>query len=332
MAEGIPNAPSIPDFLFRRPNERDFERIVNVVNASWRADLIDARISLEDVAQTWKYPQNFDPTKDAVVVERDGAVVGYGNVAWKQKLSNLRVYTHNAFLLPKWRIDNLRREMVRLNEHRLRRIGSDHPGNVRKFFEVYANSEPNDWKSILETEGYRASWFLFGMLRSNLDDIPDLPLPKGVEVRPVRQEDLKKIWDSAREAFRDGREFTEEKWSEREYNRRNEAPTFSPELWQIAWKGDEVVGGVHNRIDKEENKAFNRRWGHTGQIFVRRRWRNRGIAKALITRSLRILSEHDMTEATLDVDTENPSGALRLYESLGFKPYSEFIFYRKPLF
>ena len=332
MAERIPDAPKIPDFLFRRPNERDFEQIANVVNASWKADLIDARISVEGVAQTWKYPQNFDPTKDAVVVERDGAVVGYGNVTWRQKPSNLRIYTHNAFLLPKWRIDNLRREMVRLNEHRLQMIESKHPDNLRKFFEAYANSEPNDWKAILETEGYRASWFLFGMLRSNLDDIPDLPLPKGVEVRPVSQEDLKKIWDSAREAFRDGREFTEEKWSEEEYIRRNEAPTFDPELWQIAWEDDEVIGGVHNRIDKEENEALNRKWGHTEQIFVRRRWRNRGIAKALIAHSLRILAEHGMTEATLDVDTENPSGALRLYESLGFKPYSEFIFYRKPLF
>ena len=94
----------------------------------------------------------------------------------------------------------------------------------------------------------------------------------------------------------------------------------------------ELVGGVHNHIDNEENQAFNRKWGHTEQIFVRRPWRNKGIAKALITRSLRILSEHGMTEATLDVDTENPSGALRLYENLGFKPYSEFIFYRKPLF
>jgi mycothiol synthase len=105
-----------------------------------------------------------------------------------------------------------------------------------------------------------------------------------------------------------------------------------PELWQIAWEGDEVVGGVHNYIDKEENEAFNRKWGHTEQIFVRRPWRKRGIAMALIARSLKILREHGMTEATLDVDTENPSGALELYESLGYRPYSEFIFYRKPLF
>jgi len=87
VTESIPDAPNIPHFLFRHPNERDFEHMANVVNASWDADLIDARISEEGVAQAWKYPQNFDPTKGAIVVERDGAVVGHGNVTWRQKPS-----------------------------------------------------------------------------------------------------------------------------------------------------------------------------------------------------------------------------------------------------
>ena len=38
-----------------------------------------------------------------------------------------------------------------------------------------------------------------------------------------------------------------------------------------------------------------------------------------------------MTEATLGVDTENPSGALRVYESCGFRSVSRETVYRKPL-
>lgn len=333
LAESVLGAPDIPCFLFRRfRDEGDFGVIANVINASWEADLIDARTSEEDLTQTWRHPQNFDPMKDAVLVEKDDTVVGYASLTWRQKTGNLRVYTHNAFLVPECRKDELRRAMVRFNEDRLRKIALGHPDNSLKFFEVYANSKPNHWKSVLEAEGYEPSWFLFGMVRPNLQDVPDLPLPEGIEVRPAKQQDLRKIWDSAREAFRDGREFSEEKWSEQEYNRRLETATFMPELWQIAWEGDEVVGGVHNYIDKDENEAFNRKWGHTEQIFVRKPWRKRGIATALIARSLRTLREHDMTEATLDVDTQNPSGALTLYESLGYMPYSKFIFYGKPLF
>jgi len=100
--------------------------------------------------------------------------------------------------------------MVRLNEQRLRNVAKEHPDGL-KLFEVYANSKPNHWKSVLETDRYNPSWFLFGMVRSNLRDVLDLPLPEGFEVRSVRQQDLRRIWDSAREAFRDGREFTEER-------------------------------------------------------------------------------------------------------------------------
>ena len=48
-------------------------------------------------------------------------------------------------------------------------------------------------------------------------------------------------------------------------------------------------------------------------------------------KSLKLLKTRGMEYATLDMEAENPSGALRLYESLGYKKDREFIFYRKPL-
>jgi len=64
---------------------------------------------------------------------------------------------------------------------------------------------------------------------------------------------------------------------------------------------------------------------------VRRPWRKQGLARALIARSLSQLRELGMTEASLTVDTENPSGALRLYEGLGYRPVKRGSVYRKPL-
>jgi len=56
-------------------------------------------------------------------------------------------------------------------------------------------------------------------------------------------------------------------------------------------------------------------------ISVRQPWRRR-LAASLIMSSLRILQEQDTTEAALGVDTEDTSGALRLYERCGFRPCS----------
>jgi len=66
-------------------------------------------------------------------------------------------------------------------------------------------------------------------------------------------------------------------------------------------------------------------------ISVRRPWRRRGLARALIAASIAVLREQGMTEGALGVDTENPSGALRLYESCGFLAVKREAAYRKPL-
>jgi GNAT superfamily N-acetyltransferase len=169
------------------------------------------------------------------------------------------------------------------------------------------------------------------MVRENLDDIPDIPLPPGIEVRPVRREDLRRIWDAAKEALRDENSFTEENWSDEAFENLRTDRLFTPLLWQIAWEGDQVVGGVHNIIDPVENETLGRKWGHTEQIFVRREWRNRGIAKALIARSLGVVRDSGMDAATLDVDSQNPSRAVKLYESLGYCVRRDFTFFRKRL-
>ena len=61
----------------------------------------------------------------------------------------------------------------------------------------------------------------------------------------------------------------------------------------------------------------------------------RGAVAAWPPRSSRIRSgsfaARGLDEAALGVDAENLSGALRLYESLGFRRYRTGIAYRKPL-
>ncbi len=46
--------------------------------------------------------------------------------------------------------------------------------------------------------------------------------------------------------------------------------------------------------------------------------RGRGLASALLAHSLRAFRQAGFSQAALDVDAENPSGALRLYQKLGF--------------
>ena len=109
-----------------------------------------------------------------------------------------------------------------------------------------------------------------------------------------------------------------------------DSPDFDPTLFVIAWDGDEIAGAVINSIDESENRELNRRRGLLDSVFVRRPWRRRGLAAALVARSLVVLRDRGMTSAWLGVDADNPTGALGVYERAGFAVHSRAIAYRKP--
>ena len=108
---------------------------------------------------------------------------------------------------------------------------------------------------------------------------------------------------------------------------------FTPALWQVAWEveTDQVAGMVRGFINEEENGQYQRRRGWSENISTRRPWRKRGLARALIVRTLRMFKEMGMTESALGVDAQNPTGALQVYEACGFRAVKQSKTYRKRL-
>ena len=62
-----------------------------------------------------------------------------------------------------------------------------------------------------------------------------------------------------------------------------------------------------------------------------RPWRRRGLARSLLTQSIQMFVDMGMEETALGVDVQNPHGALRLYESVGYRVDRRHTTYRKPL-
>jgi len=331
-SETIPNMPSIPGLSFRRfRGESDFNVLANVIQRSREADLFEIVDTPEDIANDFRHIQNCDPGKDMLFVEINGTAVGFCRCQWYERSGGIRTYHHFEHLVPECRGKGLRLMMLRENERRLREIAKSHPREYSKFFEVETNSAENHLKSLVEEEGYRPFRYDFLMVRPNLNDIPDLPLPKGLEVRPVEPAHYQIILDAEKEAFRDEPHFAEETWTEEGAKGLLGWPEFRPEIWQVAWDGDEVAGAVLNFIFPEENKKLNRNWGWIGTVFVRQPYRNHGLASALIARSFEVLKTDGVSEAALGVDSDNPSGANRLYERMGFRHFSQYTVYRKTL-
>lgn len=327
-----PNAPAVKGLTFRYyEGDQDLPIVVDVPNRSMAADEDAFAITLNDTTNEYAHPLNFDPYEDVMIVELEGKPIGVSSVRWKQKPDGVRLYEHHAHLVPEARFPGLRQSMFLWGEQRLREIAAGHHTQDRKELEVWVKAEMNDWRRLVLANGYKDAWHLFEMRRPNLDNIPDHKLPAGIEIRPVTRENFRLVYAGAREAFLDERSFTEERWGEEACERTLANPELRIDLWQVAWDGDQIVGGVAVIISPEENAAMNRKRGWTEAVFVRRPWRKKGVARALLASSLRVLKEVGMEEAALGVDTDNPSGALRIYQDMGYVADFEFVFARKPL-
>jgi mycothiol synthase len=327
----VPGAPDIPGLRFRGfRGESDFAGMVNALNRGNAADRLEVTASIEDIARQYSNLRNSDIARDITIVEVDGQIVGYKRVSWLTELDGTHIYNHFGFLLPEWRGKGIGTALLRHSEARLREIAQGHAGTTG-LFDVWAYESQTNLVNILEQEGYKPVRYGYEMERPDLKNIPDIPMPEGLETRPVREEDLRAIWEAEVEAFKD--HWGAEEVEEGDFDRWLKQANFRPELWRVGWDTatNEVAGMVRTFINEEENALYNRNRGYTENISVRRPWRRRGLARALMARSFQAQKDEGMTETALGVDAENPSGAVDLYKSMGFEVVLKSASYRKPI-
>lgn len=326
------DGPRLPaDMTFRAfRGELDYELMRAMVSGSARADRDDWTPNLDEI-RAWCAPTpRFDPTKQLVFVSIGDEDVGASRVSWYTARNGARVYPQTCFLLPEGRKPGVWSALVREGDRRIRGMAAGHPPLPERFFQGWATETQTEWIAALTAEGYLAARHFRNMVRP-LDCIPDFEIPSGLEVRPVQVADMREIWETQAEVNEGLFEYVAEQWGEEKYPGWLADSSHTPRLWQVAWDGDQVVGMVLARIDEAENIERGRKRGYTEHVFVRGPWRRRGLARALLTRSLRQLREEGMNEAELGVDSENESGAYGFYERLGYVTERTDIWFRKPL-
>ncbi|MCA9985709.1 MAG: GNAT family N-acetyltransferase [Anaerolineales bacterium] len=102
-------------------------------------------------------------------------------------------------------------------------------------------------------------------------------------------------------------------------------PQFRPDLSWLVLADETIVAFCINWVNERNQE------GWVEAVGVLPAWRGRGVAAALLTQSLHEFQALGLKSAGLDVDTENPTGALQLYEKLGFAAIKRTIFFSKPL-
>ncbi len=150
-----------------------------------------------------------------------------------------------------------------------------------------------------------------------LDRHVEVRIPDGVEIM---------LWDRGRdenaravqnEAFAD--HWGSTPVDAASYQHRLEGQGNRLDLSFLALAGDEVVGICLNGIFPDDEAVTGRREGWVESLGVKRAWRSKGVASALLATSFNAFLDAGMTHSMIGADAENPTGAFRLYENMGYE-------------
>ena len=245
------------------------------------------------------------------ILERDGAIAALG---WVEPHGEVGVGVGVVGL--DHRGGGLGSELVRWSEGRLRELDCARVHAVA----IAADSAA---PQLLAAHGYREVRRFWDMGIELVEPLEEPVVPEGMRIEVFVEAGARAFHAALEEAFADHWEHvpqTFEDW----WERKRAAPDYEPSLWFLVRDGDEVAAAVRNDPNRHGG-------GLVGALGVRRAWRGLGLGKALLRQSFREFHARGMTRATLGVDAENPTGATRLYESVGMRVLSENVVYEKLL-
>ena len=325
----VPTAPPVPGLRFRRyAGPADVPGMVAVGQAANRADSFDYVPTIGELTNELEHHDGFEPAEDILIAEIDGVIVAHGRVQLVVRDDEDTFELFGA-VDPAFRRRGIGRAVLRTGERRARERARDLTSGHPVRLATWGPDTAIGLLPLLEGETYKPVRYFFEMIKRDLTVPQPRPLPGGLEMRAVTRDVLRQVFDAENEAFRD--HWGHHEWNDAAFAEMAALPWLDLDLWRVAWAGDEVAGVVATYVFAEENAALGLSRGWLARISVRRPWRSRGVATSLILAACAGLRERGIAEGALGVDADNPSGALGLYESLGFVQDSRATAWRKDL-
>jgi mycothiol synthase len=293
VADADPRPARLPDGVEARPAQAgELEAVVDLCVRSDVADLGMPDTEPDDIRSLWRRP-GYDLERNSVLVLAGGRPVAYGDV-----------FEGEGFGLvdPDWRGRGIGSWLFR----RIEELAGD--GSA---LEVSAPAVDEAFRELVEGAGYRrgrSNW----LMRLDMDEPPPPPVwPDGVGVRAFdRAADAGAVHRLVEDAFADignqpprSYEFWEQVYLER--------TDFDPALWFLAVEAGELVG-----VNITQSGPLG---GYVAQLAVRHDQRGRGLGLALLRHGFGELYRRGVRQVYLYVDSDNRTGATRLYERAGMR-------------
>jgi GNAT superfamily N-acetyltransferase len=272
----------------------------------------------EDVLDDWR---GVDLAQEAIVVTApDGHIVGNADIYNRR---NMRVSVYGN-VHPGEQGRGVGTFLGDWGEAWARERMSAAPDGAKVAVEHYIDSQNAPAQKLMESLNYPRIRTVY-VMAITLDEPPPAPVwPEGARGRAfVPQQDEHATWSAVEMAFRDLLERppgSYERWLAMTESERRE-----PILWRLAedLRDGAIVGTM---LGKRFSGG-----GWVGGVGVRRDWRGKGLALALLHDLFGVYYENGVREIGLSVDADSPSSAPSLYTRAGMRVTKNIGIYRKTL-
>jgi mycothiol synthase len=217
---------------------------------------------------------------------------------------------------PRWRGRGIGRALLAWQLERGTQVHAQRHPEAPARLTVTAYTSMPDLAALVRRAGLVEARSFFHMARP-LTDLPEPRTVPGVRLVPFswdRDDEVRRAHNSAFTEHYGSSERDPASWQVLFTGQRS----FRPDLSVLAVEDGAVVAYVLAYVHEGNTAGHGGRESHFGQIGVLPQVRGRGLSKATIVQALRVAAENDCQTAGLQVDSENVTGALGLYESLGF--------------
>ncbi len=301
--------------------------VVDLFNACALEQVGTRKFTPEDVRAEWMSPGFNLATDTRIVLDEAGAAVGYVEV-W-DIAPHLRTIAWGRVHLD-FRGRGLGTRLLWWAETRARQAVPKAAPGARVSLITSTVDTDRAGQRLFAHRGFElVRQFL--RMEIALDVPPPMPQwPPGINVRPMRPGDERALLRADREAFQDHWGHVDRPF-EADFRRwmhfiEND-PNFDAELWFLALDGHEIAGfSLCSPAEPGQGEI-----GYVKTLGVRRAWRRRGLALALLHHSFGAFYRRGRRKVALGVDAQNLTGALRLYEKAGMRPMRQTNTYEKVL-
>ncbi len=319
------------NITLRTLRREDFGGVSELLDAADAVDHQDRVATVDDLERDWTWP-GYQGDKDTFVALDGDRLVGYCEQFLRKPdgAGDSTFYTWGA-VHPAWRRQGIGRALFEASLGRAYERLPEAPEGPIHFHSSGSDVEPGR-HALFSALGMAPVRTYVKMARPIDGDLPPVDLPAGYRLRPMDPErDAETVWKVDVAAFRDHWGFVG--FGLDEFQKWMEQPSFRPELWTLAEEEStgRAVGIGLSTIDPNWIEHCGRQEGWVNTLAVLREHRHRGLGGALLVHSMHLLRQEGMQYATLGADSENLTGAVRLYERLGFRVQKVQVAYRRTI-